>query len=279
VDTVPAKKSAAKRPKPSFFKTPKGYVFLALLVLAGTAAFGAYTTNTFTTKGLTNIGIAVGAAIVIDYVCMLILRYKMRFPTGGLLTGLIVALVLSDMTKWWITATTVAIAIVSKHVLKIKRKPIFNPAAFGLLASLVLFSSLQSWWGGLSLLSPWYTVVLLFSGYVVTQRIDKFPLVLTFLAIYFAAFLTLGLYHVDIAGDGLREPFINSALFLAFFMLTDPPTSPAKYGSQVFFGILVAVISVGVYVKFGGLGYLLIGLLVANAWNAWRSSRNRAAVR
>jgi Na+-translocating ferredoxin:NAD+ oxidoreductase RnfD subunit len=62
-----------------------------------------------------------------------------------------------------------------------------------------------------------------------------------------------------------REPFLQAALFLAFFMLTDPPTSPSRYLDQVWFGVLAAV-TAGVAQLFGaGQVYLLIGVLVPNA--------------
>ncbi len=62
-----------------------------------------------------------------------------------------------------------------------------------------------------------------------------------------------------------REPFLQAALFLAFFMLTDPPTSPNRYLDQVWFGALAAV-SAGVAQLLGaGQVYLLVGILVPNA--------------
>jgi Na+-translocating ferredoxin:NAD+ oxidoreductase RnfD subunit len=62
-----------------------------------------------------------------------------------------------------------------------------------------------------------------------------------------------------------REPFVQAALFLAFFMLTDPPTSPNRYLDQIWFG-LVAAVSAGVAQLLGaGQVYLLLGVLVPNA--------------
>ena len=60
-------------------------------------------------------------------------------------------------------------------------------------------------------------------------------------------------------------PYLNAVLFLAFFMLTDPPTSPAKNRDQIIFGILCAVVSCVDFYLFNSLSYLLTGLLCANA--------------
>src|SRR5438067_12671863 len=62
-----------------------------------------------------------------------------------------------------------------------------------------------------------------------------------------------------------RGPFLQAALFLAFFMLTDPPTSPNRYFDQFWFGLLAAA-TAGLAQLFGaGQIYLPIGVLVPNA--------------
>ena len=40
------------------------------------------------------------------------------------------------------------------------------------------------------------------------------------------------------------ELFIGSSIFLAFFMATDPATTPLTYTGQIIFGVGVAVITV-----------------------------------
>jgi Na+-translocating ferredoxin:NAD+ oxidoreductase RnfD subunit len=72
-----------------------------------------------------------------------------------------------------------------------------------------------------------------------------------------------------------RAPDLHAALFFAFFMVTDPPTSPPNPRDQVIYGAITAV---GSYLAFEVLGaayFLLAGLLAANVWEAWRKSRRR----
>ena len=60
-------------------------------------------------------------------------------------------------------------------------------------------------------------------------------------------------------------------MFFAAFMLTDPPTSPARPRDQVWFAMLAAAISVAcLAVNVGGVYYLLIGLLAANGFEGAR---------
>lgn len=259
-----------------FLKTPKGYVVWMLLVLMLVGAL--YAPDR---RGVENVGIAVGTALALDMVFAMVRGQTRILSDGGLVTGLIIGLVLSAATPIWITVLTTATAIVAKHAMKSGRKPWFNPAAVGLLLTAFVFHTGQSWWGDLADLPVVFIVVLLVLGFLLVGRINKFPQVLSFLGTYFAILTAMAYLHWGHAaftpGDALRTPLINSALFMAFFMLTDPPTSPAKYKDQVFFGFLTAGVGTAVYLLSGGLTYWLVGLLVANAWKAWSSRRQVAS--
>lgn len=262
-----------KRSHKPFF-TPKRFVLVMLLLLMLIAHVNM---NNYT--GLVHAGIAVAIAMFIDTLIAVLKKRKLAFPDGAAITGLIVALVLSPMVSSYISALTAAIAIASKHLFTVKKKPIFNPAAFGLLITAVLFSSGQSWWGGLSMLPAWCIVLVCIAGFLVTEKVNKFPQVLSFLGIYFLIVLIMGILGIENAGDILRVPYINSTLFLAFFMLTDPPTSGGKYKDQVKFGIITAVASIASYMILGGLTFLLVGILIANGWRALKVSRNKKTAR
>ncbi|WP_416825889.1 RnfABCDGE type electron transport complex subunit D [Ectobacillus polymachus] len=254
----------------SFIKTPKHYVLVSLifLLLLAQISSGAH-------AGFINTIVAIITASVLDLTVATIQKRKIIVPEGGIITGIIVAVVLSPMNNWMITVLTTAIAILSKHLFRVNKKPIFNPAAFGLFVVGIIMASPQSWWGGMSLLPWWSILFLLITGYIVTQKVNKFPLVFSFLGFYLIFILLLSIVHIDTIGDLLRVPYINSALFLAFFMLTDPPTSPAKYSDQVKFGILTALCSVIAYFTLGGLTFLLAGLLVANAWKVMKQRKTK----
>lgn len=267
---------AQRQPMPGplrkFLRTPKGAVLFLLLGLMVVASFHASDR-----PGLVNIVAAVATAAAIDLSLALARKNKRLIPDGGIVTGLIIGLILSGTVSWPVAVLTAAIAVVSKHLLKIKRKPIFNPAAFALLFTLFVFHTGQSWWGDLADVPVYVLPLLLAAGYIVTAKVNKFPQVFTYLGTYFLLLTFAASWHLGNAsftpGDAMRVPLVNAALFLAFFMLTDPPTSPAKYGEQVIFSVLAAVVSVAIYLIFGGLSYLLIGLLVANAWKALRTLR------
>lgn len=257
-----------------WIKSPKGYVAIAL-----TAALLAASIGTQDIRGIINGIVAVGVSAAADILCCLMAKRKRIVPDGAVITGLIISLIMSVTASGFIIAATAAISILSKHLLVYRKKPIFNPAAFGLLMSILVFGTGQSWWGAFGDLPAWTVMFLLIGGYAVTSRVNKYPQVFSFLGTLFVLLFLMGHFNVGDASDALRPPFINAALFFGFFMLTDPPTSPAKVKDQLIFGSLAAAAGTVVYGLFGGLMYLFIGLLLGNlyhflkAWSAFNISR------
>jgi Na+-translocating ferredoxin:NAD+ oxidoreductase RnfD subunit len=250
-------------------QTPKGNVIIALVCFLFLASIWS-----LDLKGIYNGIIAVVISTAVDMVCSRIAKRKRNLPDGAVVTGLIIALILSTNSAWYMVAAASMLAILSKHLLVYHKKPVFNPAAFGLLLSLILFQTEQSWWGAFGDLPAWLMVCLLAGGYIVTNRVNKFPLVFSFLGTYFILLLILGILNVGDATDALRSPFINASLFFALFMITDPPTSPAKYKDQIIFGILIAIAAAVVYGLFGGLMYFFIGLLTGNLYHFLRKRQS-----
>jgi Na+-translocating ferredoxin:NAD+ oxidoreductase RnfD subunit len=258
-----------------WLKTPKGYVTLAMISFLFIASIGSHTIN-----GLINSMIAIVVALAFDYLyCWLMDRKSSR--DGTTITALIISLILSFTSSWFEVAGTVVLAVLSKHLLVYKKKPIFNPAAFGLFLSVVIFQSGQSWWGAFGDMPVWTIIFLLMGGYLVTERINKFPQVFAFLGTFFVLLFFMGILNIGDASDALRPPFINAALFFGFFMLTDPPTSPAKVKNQVVFGMVTALTGTIVYGIFGGLTYLFIGVFIGNLYSYVnkRANSTKAAVR
>jgi enediyne biosynthesis protein E5 len=217
---------------------------------------------------------AVGPACLIDGVWQAVESRRWRAPTSALLSALIVFFILSTSESWPVVAWTSSVAIVGKRLVRGERGHIFNPAALALVWAPIAFGSGESWWGSLADMPRVWIAVLMLTGVFLTDRLNKFPLVLSFLAAYFGFFTLVALGNPSGVAEMFREPFLQAALFLAFFMLTDPPTSPNRYGDQVWFGV-VAALSAGLAQLLGvGQVFLLIGVLVPNATlagvRAWR---------
>ena len=261
-----------------FLKTPKGYITAILVSLT---LIGALRPQDHI--GLLNAAAAVVTALVLDGAVMFLQRRRIRYSDGGVITALIVADIMGHATPLPILAATTGVALLSKHILRVGRKPVFNPAAVGLLFAILVFTNTgQSWWGSLALMPVWLVLAVIGGGLLITARVNKFPQVTAFLGAYFFLLLAMAVLHIglpsDTPGAALRPPFVNTALYLAFFMLTDPPTSPAAYRQQILFGLIAAAVGTAIFATSGGLAYLLVGLLTANLWKTvWQlATKGRA---
>ena len=240
-------------------RTPKVQllvIFAALLLVAAPPAGGIGL--------LPNLLGAVLPAVLIDGIWMGIESRRVRIPTSALLSGLIIFFILSTSESWLVVAWTSCFAILSKRIVRTSREHIFNPAALALVWAPIAFGSGESWWGGLADLSWAWIALLLAVGVFTVDRLNKFPLVLTFLATYFGFFTLASLVNPQSVAEMFREPFLQAALFLAFFMLTDPPTSPNRYGDQVWYGLLAALGAGAAQLLGAGQVFLLLGVLASN---------------
>ena len=273
---VSAGRSAVRR----FLRTPKGLLTIVLLILAALAAAGEGVR--LAAPGLLS---AIAAAVLIDAPILRARSGAWELPSGAILTGLLVAMVLSPHEPWFVAACTSAIAIVSKYIFRTRSANVFNPAALALVITFYIFDTGQSWWGALPEVSPLALPVLLISGIFIANRVNKLPMVLAFLAGYFLLFTASSFVGAPAAvAEIFRTPDAQAALFFAFFILTDPPTSPVKYPDQVWCGAIVAVVSFAFFEWVGAAYYLLAGVLAGNVWEAWsrwrlaRRRRRAAAV-
>ncbi|HVC33011.1 MAG TPA: RnfABCDGE type electron transport complex subunit D [Chloroflexota bacterium] len=254
-----------------FIRSPKGYllVALALLTVVGAQAEGV---------ALVEPGIvgAVVAAALTDVILIRLRTGGWEFPSGAILTGLIVALVLAPQEPVNVPIATAVLAVASKYLFRTRWSNVFNPAAVALIVAATVFGSGESWWGGLADLPVPLILLLLATGLVVADHVNKLPMVLVFLGSYVALFAASAfLGDPARVAEIFRPPDVNAALFFAFFMLDDPPTCPVRYPDQIWFGLIVAVVSFAVFSTIGTDYYLLVGLLVGNAWETLRRLEQR----
>lgn len=249
-----------------FARSPKGLLtgVLAVLTAAAAPAEGIRLV-------LPGLVAATVAAMAVDAVILRTADARWTFPDGAMLTGWIVALVMSPHERWWVGAVASAIAIAAKHLFRSRTANVFNPAAIGLVVVYYLFDAAQSWWGALADAPTVAVLALLATGFLIADRVNKVPVVLAFLATYFVL-ATFGAFSGADAtvAELYRAPDVDAALFFAFFMVTDPPTSPPRHRDQLTYGVITAVSAYAVFRGLGAVHFLLSGLLVANVWEAWR---------
>jgi Na+-translocating ferredoxin:NAD+ oxidoreductase RnfD subunit len=249
-----------------FWRSPKGLMLIVLLLLAALAAPEEHTPRVWA-----NLAVASLAAMLVDLPIVRVRDGRWTFPSGAWLTGLFVAMLLSPHEPWWVAAVTAVVAVASKYVARTRSANVFNPAALGIVLTFYAFGTGQSWWGALPDAAPWLTIVLVASGVFIADRVNKVPLVLVFLGVYYALFAATAFAgNTARVAEIFRPPDVQMALFFACFILTDPPTSPVKYRDQIVCAAIVAVVSYLLFQFVGAAYYLLGGVLAGNVWEARR---------
>ena len=95
---------------------------------------------------------------------------------------------------------------------------------------------------------------------------------LAFSLVYFGAF-TATAFAADPrqVAEVYRTPDIQALLYFAFFIMTDPPTSPVRHRAQIICGSLVAITSYVFFVLVGSADFLMVGVLAGNVAVPWLS--------
>jgi Na+-translocating ferredoxin:NAD+ oxidoreductase RnfD subunit len=256
-----------------FVKTPKGLLTILLVLLTAMAA---------PAEGaglvIRNMAAAVLAAGIVDLVILRVRNGAWEYPGGAVLTAMIVAMVMRAQEPWMVPVVTSVVAVLSKYVIRTRQANVFNPAALALVLMVYVMPHGQSWWGALPEVSPlWLRAVLLVGGLYLTSRVNKLPLVLSFLGVYFCLFTaTAFLGDARHVAEIFRSPDIDAVIYFTLVILTDPPTSPPKYQGQWVFGAITALVSYAVFMIFGVAWFLLAGVLAGNIWEAWQRVHRRS---
>ena len=150
--------------------------------------------------------IAVISALAADYFFMYLKKEELRLDDSSVISGLIIGFLLLSAQPWWIFSLASISAIASKYLIRVNKKHIFNPAAFGILLAVIFFRGFTQWQGA----SIWY-LILPFGIYFV-YKVKKLEIII----VYSLAFLIL----FGIQGFG----YFN--YFFVLVMLIEPKTTP-----------------------------------------------------
>ena len=130
-------------------------------------------------------------------------------------------------TNHWQTAVFAAlISILSKYIIRVNGKHIFNPSALGIVGAIFIC---QDCW-----ISPgqWGSgFVILFSaccfGFIVVTRVQKLTVSITFLGVFIALLFARQIIYLGWPIDYFLQSISTGSLLLfSFFMITDPKTLP-----------------------------------------------------
>ncbi|MBI4450355.1 hypothetical protein HY642_00125 [Candidatus Woesearchaeota archaeon] len=223
-------------------------LFLSLLALTGIFSLP----DALRVPALLNVIASVSAAALLDSAVNYYRFKKFELPKSGIISGFFVGMILPF--NYVFAAFAAFLAVASKHIIRVNKRHIFNPASFGIIVSSLLFPLSASWWVATTLL-------LVPIGLVIIHGIRRIWAAAFFLGTYLI--LTAITSLAKFGSFNLLSIFDLTLLFFALFMLIEPRTSPHPRKAMMFFGVLVALFAF-VLKDLASADFLLLALLAGN---------------
>lgn len=180
-----------------------------------------------------NSALAITSALATQALCS---RY-VGLPTIDLRSPLITGLSLSLLLRAdgaWLHALAGAIAIGSKFAFRMDGKHIWNPAGFAIVVLLAISNDVwisPGQWGS----AVWFAALVSFFAILVLHATRRSDMALFFLASHAALLFARAVWLGDPLAIPIHQLQSGSLLIFAFFMISDPRTSPdARLGRFIF---------------------------------------------
>jgi enediyne biosynthesis protein E5 len=183
---------------------------------------------------------ALGACLGAQILCARLAKTPLDLRSP-LITGLSLSLLLRAEEPW-LRALAGFIAIASKFLLRIDGKHVFNPAGFAIVVLLLLRAGVwisPGQWGA----SLWFAAFVGFLAIVVLQAARRADIAFYFLASHAALLFARALWLGDPAAIPIHQMQSGSLLIFAFFMISDPRTSPDSAFGRFVFAFAVAALA------------------------------------
>ena len=212
---------------------PRGYQIAAL---AGLLAYGMV--GLAFEVSIARVSLLLATALATQYVGGRLARLPGFDPRSALISGLSLCLLLRTNSEA-LAAGTAVVTIASKFVLRWDGKHLFNPTNFGL--AFMILATQAVWvspgqWGSAAFLG----FLLACLGGLVVNRAARSDITLAFLASYGGLLFLRAVWLGDPMSIPLHQLESGALLIFAFFMISDPKTTPDSRAGRVLFAILVA---------------------------------------
>jgi len=159
-------------------------------------------------------------------------------PKSALISGLSLCLLLRT-NSLDLAVMTAVIAIASKFVLRVRGKHVFNPTNFALVAMILVTGGIwvsPGQWGSAAI----FGFLLASAGGLVVNRAARSDVTVAFLIAYVALLTGRSLWLGEPLGIPLHRLESGAFVLFAFFMISDPKTTPDSRTGRVLFAVLVA---------------------------------------
>lgn len=190
--------------------------------------------------------VSIGTALLVQAACTRIWMQPRFDPKSALISGMSLCLLLRT-NHLWIAALAATIAIASKFAVRWNGKHVWNPTNLGIVATILL--TRQAWvspgqWGNVAFFG--FLVACL--GGLVVNRAARSDVTYAFLGSWMGVLFLRALWLGQTHRIPLHQLQNGALLIFAFFMISDPKTTPNARAGRVVFAALVAL--GGAFVQF-----------------------------
>jgi len=185
------------------------------------------------------------AIIVTALGTQLMFTQRLRLPHFDPLSPLITSLSLTLLLRTdsaMLAACAAAIAIGSKFVIRVRNKHVFNPANVAIVSMLVVSEHVwvsSGQWGSTAISALAVSSL----GFLVLTRAKRAETTVTFLIVFALLLFSRALWLGDPPAIPLHQLQNGALLIFAFFMISDPKTTPDTPLGRILFASLVAGIA------------------------------------
>lgn len=192
------------------------------------------------------IPLIVATALATQFAFTRLFRLPAFDPVSPLITSLSLSILLRASHPGWLMLAAF-LATASKFLIRIDGQHVFNPANFAI--SLLLLGG-QGWispaqWGSQTYLAFLFACL----ASLVLAKSRRSDIAVAFLATYGAILLARALYLGDPWTIPLKQMQSGALLLFAFFMISDPKTTPKDRAHRIGFAMLLAFVAG--YLQFG----------------------------
>jgi len=235
VSSTPATPASPRHlPAPGFDKRYLAPILVTIVLVAGQVTFGFL-------ESWSRTMLAIGTAIAVELVLARLFAGAWPHLASSYISGISVGMLIRSPFIWPYALCS-AIAIVSKYVLRVDGRHIWNPSNFAIVAMLVLapdyVAGLSVQWGN-NLLPM--IVVWCFGG-VIIYSLGRLHITAT----YVASFLGFAVLRALVTGHPWQSEVapITGPMYqlYIFFMITDPKTTVRSFRGQCVVAYLVALV-------------------------------------
>jgi len=270
--TATAALDAPARRRLRFDKRYVAPVFITCILLAGHLSYGILESYKKTV-------LAIIAAIITELILGRIFFGKWLNLASAYITGISVGILVRSPAYWPYTLCSI-ISIMSKYVLRVKGRHIWNPSNFGIAVLLFLapetMAVLSIQWGN----NYWSLLVIWILGSIIIWRARRFHISAT----YVVSFFLFAFLRSWITGDPWQAEVapITGPMYqlFVFFMITDPKTTVRSRAGQCLVAFCVALAEF--FLRLDQVVYAPIFALffvgpAANLIEIWLDSRTTSA--